>query len=79
MSSKLEEIKCDWENEKDTYQFRQLSLEVEDIEWLIEQVEKVEELQNENTKLNKTIGKYSGKVSDLSEELDTLARELLNA
>ncbi len=50
----------------------------EEFKWLIEQAEKAEKLQKENTKLNKVIGKYVGKISDISEELGTLAKELMN-
>jgi hypothetical protein len=42
---RLQQIKTDWIEEKDTYQFRQLAVETEDIEWLIEQAEKVEGLE----------------------------------
>lgn len=61
MGDKLQGIKTDWQQEKDTNQFRQLSLEVEDIEWLIEQTEKAERYENA---LKDVISNY-GRVSPL--------------
>jgi predicted transcriptional regulator len=48
---RLQEIKEDWLQEKETYHFRQLAIEPVDIDWLIEQAEKVEELQEEIQRL----------------------------
>jgi hypothetical protein len=49
-----------------------------DVAWLIEQAEKIEKLQFQNTRLNKEIGKYAGRISDLSDELKTMAKHLFN-
>lgn len=53
---RLEEIKSDWVNERETYKFRQLTLGEKDIDWLIETVE---EQQKEIEFLNKECKKYS--------------------
>jgi predicted transcriptional regulator len=50
---RLQQIKTNWVEEAETYQFRQLALEEKDIEWLIEQVEKVEQLTAETKQLQK--------------------------
>jgi predicted transcriptional regulator len=55
---RLQEIKEDWLQEKETYQFRQLAIEPEDIDWLIEQAEKVERYEKENEKLREELTKY---------------------
>jgi hypothetical protein len=52
---RFQEIKADWLQEKETYQFRQLAIEPEDIEWLIEQAEKVEQLEKENSAMRRVI------------------------
>lgn len=39
---RLQQIKTDWIEEAETYQFRQLALEEKDIDWLIEQAEEFE-------------------------------------
>jgi hypothetical protein len=43
---RLQEIKEDWLQEKETYQFRQLAIEPEDVEWLIEQAELLQKIGN---------------------------------
>jgi hypothetical protein len=43
--NRLQQIKTDWTEETETYKFRQLTLENEDIEWLIKQAEKAEKLE----------------------------------
>lgn len=43
-----------------------------DIDWLIEQAEKVEELRKENRALHQEIGGYAGRVEALIEEFDML-------
>jgi oligoendopeptidase F len=43
---RLQRIKTDWSEEAATYHFKQLALEEQDIEWLIEQAEKVEQYQD---------------------------------
>jgi hypothetical protein len=53
--NRLQQIKTDWIEEAETYKFRQLALEIEDIEWHIEQVEKVKALEKANEILEKTL------------------------
>lgn len=45
-AERLEQLKTSWVEEVDTYQFRQLIFEPEDIEWLIEQAERAQELES---------------------------------
>lgn len=44
--SKLSEIKRNWTDVQSTYQFRPLTLEVLDVEWLIRQAELIEKIKN---------------------------------
>jgi uncharacterized coiled-coil DUF342 family protein len=43
-----------------------------DVDWLIEQAEKVEELRKENWSLHQEIGGYAGRIEALIEEFDML-------
>jgi hypothetical protein len=52
---RLQQIKTDWSEEAETYLFKQLALEEQDIEWLIEQAEKVEQLKKENSAMKRVI------------------------
>jgi hypothetical protein len=52
---RLQQIKTDWSEEAETYHFKQLALEEQDIEWLIEQAEKVEQLEKENSAMKRVI------------------------
>jgi predicted nuclease with TOPRIM domain len=65
--NRFEQIKKSWE-----LKLPSRPIVESDIDWLIEQAEKVEELTKANTKLNKEIGSYAGSVEALTEELNML-------
>lgn len=85
MNNKIEEIKTKF-TPNQNFAFHTLSvsekvgdciplfygISKEDVEWLIKQAEKVEELTKANTELNKEIGSYSGTVEALTEEFSML-------
>jgi hypothetical protein len=43
---RLQEIKTEWIQEKETYQYRELAITPDDIEWLIKQAELKEKWEN---------------------------------
>lgn len=72
MSERLTEIKQRFEAMQGLESFKKLApteLFFDDINYLIKQAERAEELEIENHKLNFEIGSYSGQISELAHSI----------
>lgn len=79
MSERLEEIKTRFNTMNELDSFKKLApteLFFDDIDYLIQQAERVEKLEKENHKLNFEIGSYSLQISEISRCLNKEVEDL---